>query len=1014
MAGPVLTVAVTADVTDLQTKLAAARAAFNANSNELNKLAREAQATGSSISSSMNPAVQQLAEKVARGKAEINAMAAELRGKLRPALEEATESSKKHNEEHAKFGGVIAQNRVAFAELEHSVRAVADGLAAGISPARIFSEEFFRVGQALSSFNTISASTLVQFGLIGAAVASAAAGVAYYAHRLEEARDSADLSASFKTENLNIPADVVQSYRRMLLDAGYSVRALGDLTDAQVDKIIRSFAKINRATPDLIGGLVNLLPDFSARIGAKSAEDGAAVLASALRSPAEAAKLLSEEFDKTGQAEKTFNSLALEPLQQRAFFLKTIAAGVREYGTSLDSTAASSARAWGNLVPSVAALLDPLSQFKQKTDGLGEAWAQSRVEDSAKRTLAAIKDFEAYIASSPKLSPDLTAIHERLEEINQQPALLPFARLKEQVDYLRGLKDISDDPAISRLFKSVDYSYQETAADQALKDIRQKALAAGAAAVADRKDQAAAELAVYKAGLADQRLTAEAAQQLNDEISQTTMRLNRANRTEAIKDKNTEYQDFAKAEELKLAKFKDNIFEQEAILRAWTARAAQIYGADSAQALEVAKRAAEFQNEQIKRVTEERIKAADIQRSLAQAQANLDEIGGKGKIDFAPSLSIAIDPGALQADVAAKIAILRKGLEDEIAGLNQAINEKLAAGDKQGAASDYATETAKLKSYLDNVQRLNEQTADAVEKSWEKIVSPIGNAFDSILGAAVKGGQNIRQVEAQAAASVLQSWAKSLLQVVEKKAAAELRMLLLGKASDAAQGQSSDQATQKEIAGLTAQVAKFVAAESAKTGAVIAGTSVQTAVKGQAAAAGAAQQAAANSKTIIGDASKAFSGTYAALAGIPIIGPIIAPVAAAGAFAAVAGYETIASAEGGWDRVPYDGAPAVLHQDEMVLPRDLAEGVRNMVASGPSLPQPARLTAPGTSSVVNSSGDVSHTININHAPVINATGAGVSAAMANALKAGRDDLYHNINNWYGNNAVTLPGRKTWR
>ncbi len=55
--------------------------------------------------------------------------------------------------------------------------------------------------------------------------------------------------------------------------------------------------------------------------------------------------------------------------------------------------------------------------------------------------------------------------------------------------------------------------------------------------------------------------------------------------------------------------------------------------------------------------------------------------------------------------------------------------------------------------------------------------------------------------------------------------------------------------------------------------------------------------------------------------------------AAAGVtYAAVMGYESMASAEGGWDAVPSDQI-AQLHKNEMVLPAPLAEGVRNMTAN---------------------------------------------------------------------------------
>jgi len=69
--------------------------------------------------------------------------------------------------------------------------------------------------------------------------------------------------------------------------------------------------------------------------------------------------------------------------------------------------------------------------------------------------------------------------------------------------------------------------------------------------------------------------------------------------------------------------------------------------------------------------------------------------------------------------------------------------------------------------------------------------------------------------------------------------------------------------------------------------------------------------------------------------GIPIIGPILAPAAAAVAFAGVEAFGgDVASASGGWERVPADDAPALLHRNEMVLPANLAERVRGMTEGG--------------------------------------------------------------------------------
>lgn len=84
------------------------------------------------------------------------------------------------------------------------------------------------------------------------------------------------------------------------------------------------------------------------------------------------------------------------------------------------------------------------------------------------------------------------------------------------------------------------------------------------------------------------------------------------------------------------------------------------------------------------------------------------------------------------------------------------------------------------------------------------------------------------------------------------------------------------------------------------------------------------------------DAIKAFSGAYNATVGIPIVGPFLAPVAGATAFAAVAAMEggvAMFSAAGGMDNVPYDNAPFLLHKNEMVLPASLATPLRNMLSS---------------------------------------------------------------------------------
>jgi hypothetical protein len=84
---------------------------------------------------------------------------------------------------------------------------------------------------------------------------------------------------------------------------------------------------------------------------------------------------------------------------------------------------------------------------------------------------------------------------------------------------------------------------------------------------------------------------------------------------------------------------------------------------------------------------------------------------------------------------------------------------------------------------------------------------------------------------------------------------------------------------------------------------------------------------------VFGDANKAAASTYAATADIPIVGPVLAPVAAAGAFAAVMAFDVF-SAAGGFD-IPAGLNPVTqLHAREMVLPAGIADPLRASLAGG--------------------------------------------------------------------------------
>jgi hypothetical protein len=125
------------------------------------------------------------------------------------------------------------------------------------------------------------------------------------------------------------------------------------------------------------------------------------------------------------------------------------------------------------------------------------------------------------------------------------------------------------------------------------------------------------------------------------------------------------------------------------------------------------------------------------------------------------------------------------------------------------------------------------------------------------------------------------------------------------------------------------------AAELAKTGATVQGTAQRVVLEEWAAVKSVALGAWSAIMRIGQYAVEGAAAAFKAIAAIPIIGPALAPAAAAAAGLAIAGFAgRIASAQGGYD-VPSGVNPLTqLHQSEMVLPAELANRVRSMTGAG--------------------------------------------------------------------------------
>lgn len=217
-----------------------------------------------------------------------------------------------------------------------------------------------------------------------------------------------------------------------------------------------------------------------------------------------------------------------------------------------------------------------------------------------------------------------------------------------------------------------------------------------------------------------------------------------------------------------------------------------------------------------------------------------------------------------------------------------------ANAQKLGAQQKYQAQLDQLELQHDaKLRQLNEKEIAETMQAWQQMLAPIGNAFSSSLTGMITGQENFRKALANIGNAVVSDFVNMAVKRATNWIASEATMTSASQAGDIARAASADSA----------------------------------------AAAGKATEAAAGSASVFGDANKAASGAYSAVAGIPIVGPILAPAAAVAAFAAVMAYDVF-SAEGGFD-IPAGLNPVTqLHEREMVLPASIAEPLRSGLAGG--------------------------------------------------------------------------------
>ncbi|KZC23547.1 hypothetical protein RHOFW104T7_13170 [Rhodanobacter thiooxydans] len=288
--------------------------------------------------------------------------------------------------------------------------------------------------------------------------------------------------------------------------------------------------------------------------------------------------------------------------------------------------------------------------------------------------------------------------------------------------------------------------------------------------------------------------------------------------------------------------------------------------------------------------------AAQVAQQAAQTEASISINAANNQLDIEREkiqTKLALGQSSDQQATAQLTAAYERQYQAELSALQR---ELVALAAKPKMVDQINKEIEKLQGQH-NLQmlKLEDQAAKDNQKLWQQRLAPISQAFNQSINGMIQGTQTLQQSLARIGDSIVAKFVQMGINMVVNWAANEL----------------------------------------AKTTATTAGAAQRSIVEAGAAAESKAADAATGKSQITSAAATGAAKAYQAIVGIPYVGPVLAPIAAGVAFAGIEAFSgMISSAQGGWERVPIDGAMTELHKDEMVLPAHVANPIRDMAKNG--------------------------------------------------------------------------------
>ncbi len=294
----------------------------------------------------------------------------------------------------------------------------------------------------------------------------------------------------------------------------------------------------------------------------------------------------------------------------------------------------------------------------------------------------------------------------------------------------------------------------------------------------------------------------------------------------------------------------------------------------------------EIQKMQMEHEADQR-KRADMLADHLRELSNIETSIERDKVNNLKAIGALSDSQAIAAEtdlLAKEQANDRNALETKLANARQgSVEEQQLMNQLEAMQARHAQQMGQL----------NMQAANAASKPWRDMITGIGQAFQNTITNMIMYGGRFGDIMRKLSIAVVGAMVSGFVKMGVEWAQQQIMMTLFGQTQE-----------QARVAARAAAAAETYGVTAMRN---VALTTSETAV--------------------------ASMGAASAVAPIPIVGPAMAAAAAAEMSALGAGYIAMASAAGGYD-IPSGINPVVqTHANEMILPANLAEKVRNMTDS---------------------------------------------------------------------------------